>query len=284
VPRSRSFGVSTHLYHGHQLNRDHLREIGSAGFDAVELFATRTHFDYQSDTAVADLQGWLADARLELVSVHAPVSESFAAGRWGALLNLASADSTKREHAAGEATRALQIARRLPFRTFVVHAGITRVQQQAPGENTRDAARRSIEELATVAKPLGVTIAVELIANELSRAGSLVHFVEDVLEAGAASVCLDLGHAHLDGDVVDTIETVSEHIALVHAHDNRGRNDDHLLPFEGTIDWEAAVTALQKVGYDGTIVLEVAPQGSAKDTLVRAKASRGRMERLLTTL
>jgi sugar phosphate isomerase/epimerase len=284
VPRSRSFGVSTHLYHSHQLNRDHLREIGSAGFDAVELFATRTHFDYQSDTAVADLQGWLADARLELVSVHAPVSESFAAGRWGALLNLASADSTKREHAAGEATRALQIARRLPFRTFVVHAGVTRGQQQAPGENTRDAARRSIEELAAVAKPLGVTIAVELIANELSRAGSLVHFVEDVLEAGAASVCLDLGHAHLDGDVVDIIETVSEHIALVHAHDNRGRNDDHLLPFEGTIDWEAAVTALQKVGYDGTIVLEVTPQGSAKDTLVRAKAARGRMERLLTTL
>jgi sugar phosphate isomerase/epimerase len=284
VPRSRSFGVSTHLYHSQQLNRDHLREIGSAGFDAVELFATRTHFDYLSDTAVADLQGWLADARLELVSVHAPVSESFVAGRWGSLLNLASADNAKREHAAGEATRALQIARRLPFRTFVVHAGITRMQQQAPGETTRDAARRSIEELAGVAKPLGVTIAVELIANELSRAGSLVHFVEDVLEAGAASVCLDLGHAHLDGDVVDTIETVSEHIALVHAHDNRGRNDDHLLPFDGTIDWEATVTALQKVGYDGTIVLEVTPQGSSKDTLVRAKAARARMERLLTTL
>jgi sugar phosphate isomerase/epimerase len=284
VPRSRSFGVSTHLYHSQQLNRDHLREIGSAGFDAVELFATRTHFDYLSDTAVADLQGWLADARLELASVHAPVSESFVAGRWGSLLNLASADNAKREHAAGEATRALQIARRLPFRTFVVHAGITRMQQQAPGETTRDAARRSIEELAGVAKPLGVTIAVELIANELSRAGSLVHFVEDVLEAGAASVCLDLGHAHLDGDVVDTIETVSEHIALVHAHDNRGRNDDHLLPFDGTIDWEATVTALQKVGYDGTIVLEVTPQGSSKDTLVRAKAARARMERLLTTL
>ena len=214
----------------------------------------------------------------------APVSESFAAGRWGALLNLASADTPKREHAVEEATCALQIARRLPFRTFVVHTGVTRGEQQAPGENTRDAARRSIEELAAAAKPLGVTIAVELIANELSRAGSLVHFVEDVLDAGAASICLDLGHAQLEGDLVDIIETVSEHIALVHAHDNRGRNDDHLVPFDGTIDWASAITALQKVGYDGTIVLEVTPQGSTKDTLARARTARGRMERLLTTL
>jgi len=125
---------------------------------------------------------------------------------------------------------------------------------------------------------------VELIPNELSMPGSLVHFVENVLDAGAASICLDLGHAHLDGEVVDAIETVAEHIALVHAHDNRGRNDDHLLPFEGTIDWAGALTALQKVGYDGTVVLEPAPQGSPKETLAKAKVARGRMERHLTTL
>jgi len=248
VPRTRSFAVSTHLYHGQRLNRDHLREIGSAGFDAVELFATRTHFDYHSDAVIADLQGWLADARLELASVHAPVSESFAGGRWGTPLNLASADAATRERALEESTCALLLGRRLSFRALVVHAGVPRAQQ-APGDNSRDAARRSIEALAAIAKPLGVTIAVELIPNELSKAGSVVHFVENVLDAGAASICLDLGHAHLDGEVVDAIETVAEHIALVHAHDNRGRNDDHLLPFDGTIDWAGALTALQKVGY-----------------------------------
>ena len=282
MPRTRSFAVSTHLYHGHRLNRDHLREIGSAGFDAVELFATRTHFDYHSDISVADLQGWLADARLELASVHAPVAESFAAGRWGAPLNMASADAATRERALEEATRALHLGRRLPFQALVVHAGVPRAQQ-APGVNSRDAARRSIEALAAIGKPLGVTIAVELIPNELSKAGSLVHFVEDVLDAGAASICLDLGHAHLDGEVVDAIETVAEHIALVHAHDNRGRNDDHLLPFDGTIDWAGALTALQKVGYDGTVVLEPA-HGPAKETLAKAAVARARMERHLTTL
>ena len=61
-----AFGVSTHLYHGHRLNRDHLLAIGTHGFEHVEVFATRTHFDYHNPAAVADLQQWLAEARLEL--------------------------------------------------------------------------------------------------------------------------------------------------------------------------------------------------------------------------
>lgn len=281
MPRARRFGISTHLYHGHRLTRDHLRDVGAAGFEAIELYATRTHVDYHSGPAMAELQGWLADARLELESVHAPTAESFTNGRWGAPLNLASPDPGQREHALEEALAALHLARRMPFRVFVVHAGLVKAQQPQPGANNRDAARRSVEALAAEAGPLGVTVAVEVVPNELSKAASLAHFVEDVLEAGAASICLDLGHAALEGDVADAIELVAEHVTLVHAHDNRGRHDDHLMPFEGAIDWPAALTALQKVGYEGTVVFEVAGQGSTRETLARARAARTRMQRLL---
>ena len=85
----------------------------------------------------------------------------------------------------------------------------------------------------------------------------------------------------MDGDLVDAIETVSEHLITTHVHDNRGRTDDHLVPFEGTIDWPAALTAVHKVGYDGTLVLEIAAHGSAKDTLARAQRARQRMEGML---
>lgn len=282
MPRSRSFAVSTHLYHGLRLTRDHLREVGAAGFDAIELFATRTHFDYHSESRVADLQQWLADAGgLTLSSVHAPVAERFDGGRFALPLNLASPDAAMRERALDEATRALHLARRLPFQVLVVHLGLERGGPSAAGENSRDGARRSVTSLEERARPLGVRVAVELIGNELSRPGSLVHFVEDVLEAGAASICLDLGHAQLTGDLVDAIETVSEHIALVHAHDNRGRNDDHLLPFDGAIDWPSAMTAIQKVGYDGPVVIEAGPQGSTRDTLAKMKQVRSRLDRLL---
>jgi sugar phosphate isomerase/epimerase len=283
VVTKRQFGISTHLYHNHRLSREHLGEIGAHGFERVELFATRTHFDYHNPAAIADLQQWLAEARLELHGVHAPIGESFAGGRWGPPLTLASADADTRARAVAEAQHALQIARRLPFGVLVAHIGLPRSQQRSAADNSRDAARRSIDELQGLAEPLGVRVAIEVIPNALSRAASLVHFVDEVLDSSEVGICLDFGHAHMDGDLVDAVETVSEHVITTHVHDNRGRTDDHLVPFEGSIDWPAALTAVQKIGYDGAFVLEIAAHRSAKETLVRARLARERMEQLLAT-
>jgi sugar phosphate isomerase/epimerase len=278
----RQFGISTHLYHGQRLRREHLLEIAAHGFEWVEVFATRTHFDYHNPMAVADLQQWLAEAGLQLRSIHAPTAEGFTGGRWSGTLSLASGDPDARAHAVSETERALHIARRIPAAVLVAHLGLPRSQPRdaAVGANdTRAAARRSIEELQRTAQPLGVQIAVEVIPNELSRAGSIVHFVED--DMNGVGICLDFGHAHLDGDVVDAVETVSEHLIATHVHDNRGRGDDHLLPFEGTIDWAAVLTAVQKVGYDGPFMFEIVPQGSTKETLAQARRAREQMEKLL---
>ena len=274
----RQFGVSTRLYRHQRLTRDHVFEIAAHGFETVELFAARTHLDYHNPSVVADLQQWLAEARLELHSVHAPVSDP-AAGRPGEYMSIASADAKARALAVAEVERALQIARRIPMKVFVVHLGWPRTHKGFGGSN-RDAARRSLETLFEVAEPLGVRLAVEVIPNDLSRPGSLVHLAEEGLESADIGICLDVGHAHLEGDLIDAIEITSGHLALLHVHDNRGRADDHLVPFDGTIDWPAAVTALQKVGYDGALIFEPAPRGPAKETLVRARTARRRMEAL----
>jgi sugar phosphate isomerase/epimerase len=276
----RQFGVSTHLYHAQRLCRDHLLEIAAHGFDCVEVYATRTHFDYHNPSAVADLQGWLAAAGLELRSVHAPTAESFTGGRWGGSLSLASTDPAARARAVSETEAALHIARRLPLPVLVAHLGLPRTQRSEAAGDSRAAARRSVEELLRIAEPLGVRIAVEVIPNELSGAGSIVHFVEQDLDG--VGICLDFGHAHLDGDVVDAVETVSEHLIATHVHDNRGRSDDHLLPFDGTIDWAGTLLAVQKIGYDGPFMFEVVPNGSTKETLAKARTTREQMEKLLT--
>ena len=277
----RQFGISTHLYHAHRLTREHLIEIAAHGFEAIEVFATRTHFDYHNASAVADLQQWLAEAGLVLQSVHAPISESYVGGRWGPPLTLASSDADARAKAVDESIAALHLARRIPMRALVVHLGIPRTQSPSPTDNSRDGARRSVEELERLAAPLGVSVAVEIIPNELSRAGSLVHFVEEDIEATGVGICLDFGHANMDGDVVDAIETVSGHLLTTHVHDNRGKSDEHLVPFEGTIEWASALTAVEKIGYDGTLLFELPAHGSPKETLKKAQKARERMERLL---
>jgi sugar phosphate isomerase/epimerase len=285
--------MSTHLYHGQRLSRDHLLEIAAHGFDTIEVFATRTHFDYHNPAVVADLQQWLGEAGLTLHGIHAPTVEAYEGGRWIGPLSLASQDPDARAHAVAEAERAVHIARRIEAKVLVVHLGTARSSAESgrreaaeqAGEG-RSAARRSIEELHGMAAPLGIQLAVEIIPNELSRAGSLVHFVEHDLEAltePAVGICLDFGHAHMGGDLLDAIETVSEHLVTTHVHDNHGRIDEHLVPFEGTIDWPSALTAVQKVGFDGTLLFEIDGRGSAKDTLVRARKARQQMERLLAS-
>lgn len=280
---TRQFGVSTHLYHHQRLAREHLLEIAAHGFDTVIVFGTRTHFDYHSPAAVADLQQWLAEAGLTLHGLHAPVGERYQRGRFELPLSLASADPDARQRAVVETEHALHVARRIEAKVLVTHLGLPRTQPQEPGTEGRVAARRSIEELVRTAEPLGVRLAIEIIQNELSRATSLVHFIEDDLEGANVGICLDVGHAHLDGDLLDAIDAVSEHLVMIEAHDNHGRADDHLVPFDGTIDWPAALTAAQKVGYDGAFIFELAPQGPPKETLQRARRARDKMERLLTT-
>ncbi len=80
-------------------------------------------------------------------------------------------------------------------------------------------------------------------------------------------ICLDLGHARIDphgGDVVEAIEVDAGHLLAIDVHDNRGRSDDHLVPFDGAIDWPAALTAVQKVGYDGALTFELSTRGSTE--------------------
>ena len=274
------FGISTHLFHDQRLSREHLEQIAARGFEAVEVFATRTHFDYHDPAAIARLGEWLKETGLALHGIHAPIVQSMGGGdKWGEAISNAVGDSARRQAAVREAEVALNIVRQIPAEVFVVHLGTPTVQG---GENSRPAAFRSVEDICRAAEPLGVRVALEVIPNPLSDAASLVAMLERDLESPRAGICLDFGHAFLMGDVADTIETVAEHLITTHVHDNKGKQDEHLVPFAGRINWDMALMTMQKVGYDGTYLMELANTGSPADVLQQAQAARKRFEKLLS--
>ena len=277
------FGISTHLYHDQALDARHLAELAEFGFRHVELFATLGHFDYHSPAAIASLAGWLRDAQLELHSVHAPIVEQLVNGQWGPPLSTAAAAEDARRRAVKESLAALEIARTIPYKYLVVHLGIPDDLKPAADANARIAAQRSITEIAEAAAPLGVQVAVEVIPNKLSEAQALVRLVEEDLEIDARTVgiCLDMGHAFLMGDLADTIEIVSGELVTTHVHDNRGTSDDHLVPFDGKIDWPTALMSLEKVGYEGLIVFELANTSTARGVLEKTVGVRRRFEEIL---
>ena len=279
----RRFGMSTHVFHESRLTREHLVHIAAHGFEAVEVFATRSHFDYHDDRAVAQLGEWLTDTRLELHSVHAPICEALRAGQWVGTLSNAAGDDTRRRAAVEEARAAISVAHRIPYRFLVVHLGVPAGAPAGPGDNQPAAARRSLQETVALAAEAGVRVAVEVMPNPLSRADALVRLIEDDLDDCDVGICLDYGHAHLMGDLGEAIEEVSGHLWTTHVHDNRGRTDDHLVPFGGTIDWNGAIMETQKIGYDDVLMLEVGGAGDPIDVLRRSAAARARLENTFVT-
>src|SRR5260370_19648642 len=116
------FGISTHLYHEQRLSREHLAEIAAHGFEAVEVFATRSHFDYHDTAAIAELASWLEETGLRLHGIHAPVTDRLSPGdQWGDAISNAVSDNAKRQGAVREADAAPNIARRAPTGVFVLH-------------------------------------------------------------------------------------------------------------------------------------------------------------------
>jgi sugar phosphate isomerase/epimerase len=276
------FGISTHLYHGARLDRDHLVEIAAHGFEAVELFATRTHFDYHDEGVLTDLEGHLADAGLRAHSVHAPITDGLRNGEWGAAYSVATADDAARRAAVQETVSAVRAAYRLGAPFVVLHLGVPAALQVDARDNRIDAAIRSVEEIHAVADPFGVRLALEVIPNPLADAAGLVALLEDRLDLPGVGICLDTGHALLLGDVADAVETASGHLVTTHLHDNGGKADDHLVPFDGAIDWPAVLMAFQKVGYDGVWMFELAGLDAPRRVLERAARARQKMEELLT--
>ena len=274
------FGVSTHLFHETRLTREHLVDIAGHGFDAVEVFATRAHFDYRDARAIAQLAEWLSDLRLPFHSMHAPIVDAIRGGKWVGAYSIAAGDEARRKAAVAEIAATLKVAVIAPFAYLVVHLGIPDGQSAPPNDNQPDAARRSVEEIVALASEVNVRVALEVMPNMLSSATAICHLIEEQLEGLDVGMCLDYGHANLMGDLSDAIETVSGHLWTTHVHDNDGRKDDHRVPFAGRIDWDAAIMETQKIGYDGVLMFEVENTGDPIDVLKRTVKARERLEHM----
>jgi sugar phosphate isomerase/epimerase len=116
------------------------------------------------------------------------------------------------------------------------------------------------------ARQRGITIALENTPGEMATPANLKAFLEQTRLAGV-KLCFDVGHAHLEGSVSAGVEAARELIATTHVHDNGGERDDHFLPYDGTIDWNAALAALPQ---DVPIVLELKEPAAAASGDIQA--------------
>jgi len=107
-----------------------------------------------------------------------------------------------------------------------------------------------LKEIVTYANELGVRVAFE----NTKIKGYQEYVIQNIEEAG---ICFDSGHYHAHFNDEFDFSLFKDKILAVHLHDNHGMEDEHLLPFDGTLDWENIVKELKENHYEGPITMEL---------------------------
>ena len=269
------FALSTYLFADQRLSTHILDQVVGAGIRQFEIFAARQHLDYHEANQVRDVAQWFNDHGIKLHSVHAPLFADFDWGRSGGQpVSVTHLDRGRRIDSMDEIKRAIEMAERFPFRYLVLHLGLPDEEYDL---RRFDAAFTSLEHLKIFAKERGVQILLENIPNELSTPERLLSFIH-YTRMEDLKVCLDVGHAHMTGGVAPAFAALKERIVSTHIHDNRLEKDDHLMPYDGDINWEQTVRDFRGLEGQFPILFEVRNFGTEVSTLARLREVMEKME------
>jgi sugar phosphate isomerase/epimerase len=239
--------LSTYLLISRKLTAELIGQIRESGFNALEVFCSRAHFDYATKQEVRALSSLLEANQMRLDSLHAPTSKDSSATREsGQPLSICEVEKVRRIEAMDEFKRAIDVSEDLPFSRMVLHMGGSR---ETADPRKRDAAFSTLEHLVLHAHHAGVTLAVENTTSEMGDPAYLRAFVEETRLSGLR-FNFDVGHANLsDGPAEERVRKsfapLKELVVSLHLHDNHGEKDEHLLPYEGSIDWGVVVPLLK---------------------------------------
>src|SRR5262245_47924352 len=189
-------GLSTHLFVEERLRLERLKEVREFGFDTLEIFALKPHFDYQDKKLTSDLAVWLRDQPDFLQSLHTPFCMDYQVRGNREWLSIADPERLRREKAVDEIRRSLEFSEKIRFPIAVIHMGAS---DDRLSHRHFDAIYYSLEILLPFAEARGVKLALENIPNELSAVERIRRFLEDA-QLAKVGICFDSGHSHLQAD------------------------------------------------------------------------------------
>ena len=194
-------------------------------------------------------------AGINLRSIHAPFGNS---------CNLSNPDDEERSKAIQTTRNLLYKAASADIEVIIIHPGVGGVSDPAEQDRLNLLAYESIAQLMNAAEESGVAMALE---NMLpAHAGCQIRHIMETVEkinSPMLGICFDSGHAHVCGNMAESMEAYGELIISIHMQDNDGTRDMHLQPPYGTTDWPAYVKMLKKIEYSRPITIEARPWAGA---------------------
>ncbi len=236
----KKLGIST--VNGYPLSMDErLGMISAAGFGSVMMWwGAQESLSRTERVELAQKYG------LEIENVHATTDN----------LNYLWQDEDEGDETARELEQEIIDCGSLGIHTIVMHLtnGITPPPISSVGI-------RRIDHIISCASKNNVTIAFEN-----TRRAEHTRYVLDNYKADCVKFCYDCGHENYWTPDVDWMQLYSDRVAAVHLHDNKGSSDAHLIPFDGTINWEKIISSLNSSSYSGNITLEAEMNSSGMYT------------------
>jgi len=118
-----------------------------------------------------------------------------------------------------------------------------------------------IEKLIDCAESNGIYLAFENM-----RVPQHLQYVLDNYQSEYVGLCYDSGHEHIWMPNIDWLTLYSDRVFAIHLSDNFGNTDSHLIPFDGSINWNSIMLKLVKTSYKGTLTIEAEFHSSNKYT------------------
>lgn len=109
-----------------------------------------------------------------------------------------------------------------------------------------------IRRIVEYAKDEGVKVAFEN-----TKIKGYIEYVLENIKDDNVGMCFDSGHFHVHFKDEFNFDLVKNRIFAVHLHDNDQTDDLHLLPYDGTLDWDNVISKLNYCNYTGPVTLEL---------------------------
>lgn len=125
-----------------------------------------------------------------------------------------------------------------------------------------DAARRSLDDLLSVAEESGVRMLLENLSYRCAYPYLTMRELRPLVDGypdPLVGLLVDTGHAWVIGnDPVEEIRVAGDRLRGIHLQDaeHGGTSDRHWVPTHGDLPWDAIVDALFQVGYPGAWTFE----------------------------
>ena len=146
-------------------------------------------------------------------------------------------------------------------RYLVIHPSMPYGWDEEPSVKTAyDYTIERLEKLLPSAQAEDVVLCVENMPFKKGHSFSSVSEIKSIIKRfndPYIKACFDTGHCNVSGENhYETIKLLGSDLVCLHVHDDFGRQDRHLIPFQGAIDWHGFAKGLKEIGFSGCISLE----------------------------